>query len=134
MHLQIDKALTVFNSEDETVFNMQKYKLQAIFKTARNGALTGAEIARICKTVDEAAGIQIPIDKMRVICEYDGAVLFKIQMFGLDDTEVQGSILNAVANFFLCCQWPTYGDDIDIERFVKTLQRVAAACNFVVKQ
>ena len=56
MHLQINKALTVFNGEDETVFNMQKYKLQAIFKTVRNSALTGAEVARICKTVDEAAG------------------------------------------------------------------------------
>lgn len=49
---------------------------------------------------------------------------------GLEDTEVRDLISSAVAHFFLGCDWPTYGDKVDITVFCKALRAQAVKMKF----
>lgn len=49
---------------------------------------------------------------------------------GTSPTHVRDDLTFAVANFFLGSRWPTFGDNIDVDRFVEILQQEAKALGF----
>ena len=49
---------------------------------------------------------------------------------GTGPTHVRDNLSFAAANFFLGSRWPTFGDKIDVDRFVAILQAEAEALGF----
>lgn len=48
----------------------------------------------------------------------------KLALYGTSDTEARGHMLGCASNHFLSCDWPTYGDKIDLNDFLKALKKI----------
>lgn len=42
--------------------------------------------------------------------------------WGADDTDIRGQIASAYSNLYLGCDWPTYGDNVDLDAFTAILK------------
>lgn len=77
------------------------------------------------------AGFEIDVEMAKGILDlYPHARIKLAEYDGLGDTEVRDLVASAVANFFLGCDWPTYGDNVDTTVFCKALHKQAVAMGF----
>lgn len=49
---------------------------------------------------------------------------------GVNDTDVRDQVLCAFSHFFLGCDWPTFGDNVDLTVFLQALHKQAVAMGF----
>lgn len=76
---------------------------------------------------------QIRIDEdatRRILSLYPHARINLAEANGIGTTLDRENLSFVVAHFFLGSRWPTFGDEVDVERFVSILQSEALALGF----
>lgn len=74
------------------------------------------------EVLSDHAGIELPVAQVKTILSLYPKVRIQIAEWGADDTATRGEILSAVSDLYLGCEWPTYGDKIDISAFTELLK------------
>ncbi|WP_174048463.1 hypothetical protein [Agrobacterium tumefaciens] len=72
--------------------------------------------------VCEQIGNIISVGRLQQIMDLNREALIALAMEGADDISVRDMILCAVSRFYLDCLWPSFGDGIDIDRFIEILK------------
>jgi hypothetical protein len=85
--------------------------------------LTEELIDEVHKTVNDNIGIQISRKAIEIILTLYPKVKIELLEFSVDDTESMSMLANAITNFYLKCDWPCYGDKIDVNAFQNILQK-----------
>ena len=78
------------------------------------------------------AGFEIDVEMAKgILALYPHARIKVAEYDGLGDTEVRDLVADALSNFFLGCDWPTYDDKVDTTIFCKALKAQAEKMGFV---
>lgn len=78
-----------------------------------------------------SAGFKIDVEMAKGILElYPHARIKMAEYDGIRDTEVCGLVVDAVAHFFLGCDWPIGGDKVNATVFCKALRQQAIKMGF----
>jgi hypothetical protein len=72
--------------------------------------------------VCEQIGNVISVGRLQQIISLNREALIALAMEGADDISVRDMILSAISRFYLDCLWPSFGDGIDIDRFIEILK------------
>ena len=73
------------------------------------------------KLLEHETGIVFTNKEVRdIICSYPYCRASIIE-YGLMDTEAKSTLVSALSLLVLGCEWPNYGDKINLEEFVKVL-------------
>jgi len=72
--------------------------------------------------IREQIGNIISVERLQQIVDLDRETLIALAMDGAEDIAVRDRVLCSVSRFYLDCLWPSFGDGIDIERFIEILK------------
>ena len=112
MRMRRDTSMFFYENRDAKP-SANNYAVAAQFFTEITEVEIGAEQA-------EAILALYPHTRIK-IAKYDG----------IRDTEVRDGLSSAAAHFFLGCEWPNNGDNVDIDAFVGLLKQSANLMGFV---
>lgn len=88
--------------------------------------LSEENLQETAEFISEITGLECNTSQVTLLLKLYPHVRIKIAEYnGISDTDVRDGISQAVAHFFLGCEWPTFGDEIDIEQFVEFLKKEA---------
>ena len=71
-------------------------------------------------------------DELRAILSLFPCVRIKLAVYGFYDTEVKEDVMKAISNFILGCDWPSYGDSMDINQHSIHLKREAKIMGYTI--
>ena len=86
------------------------------------------QLACASEHLEEITGLIWPIDKVSEVLSLYPAQRINLALSGVDNADLSF----AAANFFLGTTWPTYGDEVDVDRFVEVLQQQAQLMDFAL--
>jgi hypothetical protein len=79
------------------------------------------------------AGFELSMQQVQgMLALYPHARIKLAAYNGIADTEVRDLLLNVLSNFFLGCDWPNYGDKVDLKIFLAALRKQAIAMDFTI--
>jgi hypothetical protein len=97
----------------------------------RNAQPTEKNYLDAAEFMSETAGFEINMERAKGILDLYPHARIKLAVYnGLGDTEVCDLVLSAMSNFFLGCDWVTYGDKVDLTIFLAALHKQAVAMDF----
>jgi hypothetical protein len=91
---------------------------------------TEAEYKAAADHLRWAIGVSLSVAEVTALLEVYPRARLKLSEWGIGDTEVREELSSAFAHLLTGSQWPTYGDDVDVDAFVALLRRQAAAIGF----
>lgn len=94
---------------------------------------TESDYLEAAGVIAECAEIELPVAQVKTILSLYPKVRIQIAEWGADDTATRGAILSAVSDLYLGCEWPTYGDQINIDAFTELLTRQIAATDKLLR-
>jgi hypothetical protein len=82
----------------------------------------------------ETTGVMVTVEEITGILKLSPSARIKLAVYeGCSDTEVRDLIYDAACGFFAGCEAPTYGDNMDNDRFVSHLQDQARKMGYKVR-
>jgi hypothetical protein len=97
----------------------------------RNAQPTEKNYLDAAEFMSETAGFEINMERAKGILDLYPHARIKLAVYnGLGDTEVRDLVSDAMANFFLGCDWPRYGDNVDTTIFCRALYAQAVKMGF----
>jgi len=90
---------------------------------------TYAEAAEFLRDITE---VEISAEQAKAILALYPHPRIKIAEFGVSDTDCQDELCFAAAHFFLGCDWPKFGDKVDIVLFMDCLKAEAVRMGFSI--
>lgn len=76
--------------------------------------------------ISEITELQVSSEQTKQILKLYPHVRIKLAIYnGISDTDVRDGLSGAAAHYILGCEWPTFGDDLDVCLFVEALKREA---------
>jgi hypothetical protein len=84
------------------------------------------------KSILEITEIDLTIEQIEAILSLFPFARIKLSHDGGNDTEVREDVYNAICKFFAGCEAPTYGDKLNINRFIQHLQSQAKSMGYQV--
>ncbi len=84
-----------------------------------------AELSAARNGICTASGILLSEAQLLDILALYPVARAKLTAFSWEDTEVQGVVLDAIADFFLSSTWPTFGDLVDHDAYFLRLRKAA---------
>lgn len=127
-------AQVLENTETSTMLlDMNLHKNMFLFEH-RHKQLDERMALKAAEFVSSQIGFDLNPEQVKGILDlYPHARVKFIEYGGANDTEVCGLVSDAVADFFLGCDWPVYGDNLsDLQMFMfrELLQRRAQKMGF----
>jgi hypothetical protein len=120
-------------SLDETskmVLHMHGNRSKYLYKSL-GAVMTDAMYLRATEFVQANIGWDIPQDQVEAILALYPEARIEIAVTGgLNDTDVRDCVLNSFSHFFLGCEWPTFGDKVDLTVFLTALHKQAVEMGF----
>ena len=89
-------------------------------------------IKKCLQQIEHTFGIELTVEQFIEILFLFPSERIKLAVFGLPDTEVREGISNVIWKFFAGCEAPTYGDEIDLDRFMAHLRSQARIMGYLV--
>ena len=118
------------NEHNEMLLNMHANNHSFLYAN-RHAEPTEKHILNATEFIQSQIGFDLTEEQVKGILKLDPQAWIKLAVYdGLNDTEVRDLVSSAVAHFFLGCDWPTYGDNIDIVEFSKALRAQAVKMGF----
>ena len=101
------------------------------FYENRDAAPSEANYIATAEFLSEITGLRIDAKQAQAILSLYPQVRIKIAVYdGISDTDVRDGLSFAAAHFFLGCEWPTYGDKVNMDEFTSLLQMQAGKMGF----
>lgn len=114
------------------VFHMQKQAMEFYIKN-KDAQPTEEHFRQVIEFYSDTTGILFNIDEIKAILSLYPHVRIKLAVYeGTFDTDVRDMLSSAITHFFLKCEWPTYGDNVDIDKFIEILQEQARFMGYLV--
>jgi hypothetical protein len=113
--------------QDADVRSLMRMRLQSctFYYENRNAMPTAQDYVDAAQRMSEATELDISVEQAEAILALYPHARIKIALYGTSDTDVREEMMFAAAHFFLGCEWPVYGDNVDIEAFVQLLKEQA---------
>lgn len=105
--------------------NAMKFYLENKDKQPDSATLNDAVTA-----IKESTGVELTSKQLSEILTLFPSERIKLAVYGLSDTEVREGMYNVACCYFAGCKAPSFGDDMDINRFIKHLQSQAVAMGY----
>lgn len=94
-----------------------------------------AELAEECiDFIQGISGITVTTDQLAALFEENEDLADELVDFGVDDTESSGSLASAFAQHVLDREWPLYGEQADLQAFVRDLRVAAMSKGYKVEE
>lgn len=87
--------------------------------------LTPTEYAEIASILTDQTGVRITAVHAAEILTFYPHAKRSFAKYGGDDTGVCDQLADSIARYFLGCDWPIYGDNADMDDFIKRLKNAA---------
>jgi hypothetical protein len=87
---------------------------------------TERQYVDVAEFIEEISGLRLDGEQTRGLLALYPPARIKVALDGVGDTDSRYVLSFAISHFVLGCAWPTYGDGLDVEEFVKVLQQQAA--------
>ncbi|BDD79642.1 hypothetical protein [Burkholderia phage FLC9] len=127
------RAVLEKDETNELLLNMNLHKNLFLFEN-RHKQLDERMALKAAEFVSSQIGFDLRPEQVKGILDlYPHARVKFIEYGGANDTEVCGLVSDAVADFFLGCPWPTYGDKLterQLDQFRQLLQERARKMGF----
>lgn len=119
------------NSEDNKILLNMQSNLSLLLYRNHDAQLNEKYLLNATEFLQSNLGWDISQDQVKAILALYPHARIKLVVYeGLNDTEVRDLVAGAVADFFLGCPWPTYGDKVDMLEFLTALRKQAIAMGF----
>lgn len=83
--------------------------------------------------ISEISGIYLNDQQIRDLIVFYPRVRINLACYdGTYDTEVREELSSMISDFLLGCDWPMYGDNVDVGVFIEALQSQAKRFGFTV--
>jgi hypothetical protein len=130
---RIPRAVIESTEDNQMLLDMNLHKNLFLFQN-RHKQFDERMALKAAEFVSSQIGFDLNPEQVKGILDlYPHARVKFIEYGGANDTEVCGLVSDAIADFFLGCDWPTYGDNLtDRQMFVfrELLQRRAQKMGF----
>jgi hypothetical protein len=118
------------NETNELLLKMHASRSQHLYNNCL-AAMTDPLYLRVTEFMQASLGWDITQEQVTAILElYPSARIEVALTGGLNDTDVRDCVLNSFSHFFLGCEWPTFGDKIDLTVFLTALHKQAVEMGF----
>lgn len=118
--------------ERNIVFHMQKQAM-AFYIEHKDAEPTEEHYRQAIEFCSDNTGILFKLDEIKAILSLYPHTRIKLAVYdGTFDTDVRDMLSSAITHFFLKCEWPTYGDNVDIDKFIDILQEQARFMGYLV--
>lgn len=85
-------------------------------------------------TIKESTGIELTSEQLsEILCLFPSERI-KLAVYGISDTEVREGMYKVACHFFAGCEAPTFGDEMDLNRFITHLQQQAISMGYACAQ
>lgn len=108
-------------SQVELSFKLHRNAMQFLLKH-RNKQPDLVALRGGIEHIKTATGVELSTGQLSEILTLFPSERIKLAEYGISDTEVRECMYNVACCFFAGCEAPTYGDGIDMDRFIKHLQ------------
>jgi Tfp pilus assembly ATPase PilU len=114
--------LFIINMRSQATMEALNHRYMATPDEAyRDVAALWAEHAKVDLTVGQVEAILSLYPRERITMVLANTV---------SDTDVADQLMSVLAHFYLGCSWPTYGDNVDSDRFLSLLQHQVKQMEF----
>lgn len=118
-------------SEDNKILLNMRANLSLLLYRNHDAQLSEKHLLNATEFLQSNLGWDISEDQVKAILALYPHARIKVAVYdGLNDTEVRELLMCAVADFFLGCDWPTYGDNVDLTVFLQALHKQAVEMGF----
>lgn len=119
------------NSETTETLNSFTRNINTFLYQNRDKQPTEQHYLHAAEFMSATAGFEIDVEMAKGILSLYPHARIKIAKYdGLGDTEVRDLVASALSDFFLGCNWPTYGDNVDLTVFCRALHAQAVKMGF----
>lgn len=122
-------------SETTDTLNDFHASLNTFLFTNRSAFPNADQLLKATEFIQQEIGFDLNMDVIGgILMLYPHARIKLVEYNGLGDTEVRDLLLEAVADFFLGCDWPKYGDNLseaETYQFREALQKQARLMNLI---
>ena len=119
---QDSENLFVINMRSKTTMEILNHRYMATPDEAyRDVAALWAEHAKVDLTIGQVEAILSLYPRERIAMVLANTV---------SDTDIADQLMSVLAHFYLGCTWPTYGDNVDTDRFLSLLQHQVKQMEF----
>lgn len=94
--------------------------------------ITRSDLVEAQELIKDATEISFTTTQLESIFHAYPEVKAQVIEFGIMDTEVKGKVCSMISNFFLGVKYPTYGDNIPMDKFLDVLKNQATAMGYQV--
>jgi hypothetical protein len=134
MKLSVQKVVKLYQSTNDGVdiFGMHLDGVKFLWLNSNRQA-SDYHYEQARNYISEISGIYLNDQQIRdLIVFYPRVRIYLACYDGTYDTEVREELSSMIANFLLGCDWPMYGDDVDVDVFIEALQSQAKRFGFTV--
>lgn len=123
-------------ASDDRLFHegyMHAQKSRMEFAIANASAIPCPDaLSQAAAFVEETSCIRLTSEQLLQILSLYPMQRGKLADYGWGDTEVRELLMSVIANFLTGSRWPTEKDDVNVELFVRKLQKAASFMGYVV--
>lgn len=118
------------DENNKMLLHMHANRSKYLYKSL-GAVMTDVLYLRATEFVQANIGWDITQDQVEAILAlYPHARIEIAVTGGLNDTDVRDCVLNAFSHFFIGCDWPTFGDKVDLTVFLNALHKQAVEMGF----
>ncbi|ANL87128.1 hypothetical protein [Rhizobium phaseoli] len=100
----------------------------------RNARPTVAEYRAAAQYLTDSTDVEFDTDAIKAILSLYPSARIDLAAGYIQETHVRDALKDAIANFFLSCDWPRGRDKVDIDAFLAVLHRQAEAMGYTVAE
>lgn len=139
MHITQPLGLVTFNPDDDTCkFLVQSYKSTRELTIKHISSYPSEKLSAEARNyILETTGIDINYDDFNLMLACYPAVKASLLEYGINDTDVEGQLLNMLVHYLYSASWPIFGDgltDDQMKTYIKNLQHIAIEFGFGVRE
>jgi hypothetical protein len=112
-------------------FRMQK-DIEKFYHDNMDDIPSEAEFQGALNVIKEHAELELAPEQLQELFNLHPKVRIAVASHGPTYTEVRGQLLSMITKTILGCEYPTYGDHVDMDQFDKILKKYAALHNYKV--
>lgn len=104
--------------------NMLKIHHNIVKQTVEHmSAVISEEVLdELAEMVNEATELALTSRQIETILKVYPTSRAEVIVHGIYDSAALDEVIDSVSHFFLCCNYPTYGDKVDIDKFLGLLK------------
>ncbi len=96
----------------------------------RNAKPSDTDLQEAIEHIIESTGVSLTKEQLNEILDLFPSERIKLAIYGISDTEVREGMYDVACRYFAGCEVPTYGDDVDLDRFLGHLKNQASIMGY----